>query len=292
MSTYAKYIDVFSDLSLEDALNLKNEGYRIIFVDKDPNEGMGYLIDDFIKIKQTIKKIKEDVPNIPVDDPDREKKIFSYVYTRLAYMINYDTFALERSNVTGYQREMLEDRLAEARSMHGLIRRISLCSGYSNILLTVLNEFNIEATYVRGGPKTRGEAKLMPNGSHAWNQVKLDNKWYNCDLTNDHDFILAGLKLPLFLKSNADFNRYEKYPVSEPYNQCDTSLSDQEQEKLISDSIAYVEQIRLRDEQIRKEQEEQKRIEAIKNGPFINKLIYFFKTKFAKKVDKENTTRK
>ena len=51
-----------------------------------------------------------------------------------------------------------------------------MCSGYADILRNVCALKEIEAKYIVGFP---------PNDKigHAWNQVKLNGKWYNCDAT-------------------------------------------------------------------------------------------------------------
>ena len=114
----------------------------------------------------------------------------------------------------------------------------ALCRGYCEALRNLLAELGIESLIICGGGK-----KLVDNmPSHAWNQVYLDGKWYNCDITNDADFINAGLKLPFFLKSNDDFgegefHRYSKYPLKEPeiVQVADTTISDKQQEAFVEE---------------------------------------------------------
>lgn len=124
-------------------------------------------------------------------------------------------------------------------------------------------------------------------GSHAWNQVELDGVLYNCDLTNDADFILGGLKLPFFLKSNADFghgdyNRYSKYPPNgkgPTFEIATVTISDEIQEKLIEEQKELIQQ-----QKVLKEQE----LKAVlpKSSPhkvgFLSRLQSFLNKNFSK----------
>lgn len=239
-----------------------------------------YTPEELKAIKNAIQRIKDQAPIIDINDEHREMKLFSYVYTTLAYMIEYDKLSAEASDTVGYEREMAEDMIRKAGTLHGLITGKSLCSGYSNILQTVLSEFNIESLYVGGGAKTKGEG----TGAHAWNQVKLDGQWYNCDLTNDRDFIVSGLKLPFFLKSNKEFNRYEKYPPKIEVHECVSSIKEETQEKLINASRAHV-IAKKTEQEFNKEQ-----IEKVKKGPFEFKLFNYLKEKLTKNNKQEKTT--
>lgn len=68
------------------------------------------------------------------------------------------------------------------------------------------------------------------DGSHAWNQVYLDGKWYNVDLTNDRDKIVECRPCKHFLKSNKEFTRYDKYKVkSARLENCEESVQNPEE---------------------------------------------------------------
>ncbi len=124
-------------------------------------------------------------------------------------------------------------------------------------------------------------------GSHAWNQVQLDGVLYNCDLTNDADFILEGLKLPFFLKSNADFgqgdyNRYSKYPPNgkgPAFEIATVTISDEMQEKLVEEQKELIQQQKLLREQ-------ELNSEPQKSPPrkvnFLSKLQSFLAKSFSK----------
>ena len=223
-------INYSSELSLEELEEMRNKGEKTISIKS--KDVFVYDIDTFIDIKKIILDIVKECPQPPFGDPDREKKIFSYIYVKLAQMIKYDEFASKAIHAGPYARDIADKRLTEAAGLYGLISGTALCSGYSMILMNILSECGIKATYISGQ-------------RHAWNQVYLDGVWYNCDLTNDADFVLAGLNMEYFLKSNdsfgeGEYNNYKRYPTHfSPAGEikiCQESVSDQQQEILINEA--------------------------------------------------------
>ena len=239
-----------SETSVEELKILQQAGVsQIIISDSETTpEKERYSIDIFIQIKEKINEYISGIPNIPETDLNREKKIFTYIYMKIAQNIIYDERASEACSLTGYGREMSENLINSASNLKGgLLKGSSLCSGYSEILRNILAEVGIKAKVISGGAKTRGEA-INSYGPHAWNQVCLDGVYYNCDLTNDVDFLLECAKLPYFLKSNEELgegerNRFFRYPPKYPdmVEEAKESVSDELQEKLINEQRQILE---------------------------------------------------
>jgi hypothetical protein len=225
-----------SEVSLEQLEELKEKGIDRICLEEGGNTST-YSIYTFTLIKKKILEYIKNIPQIPADDPDREKKIFTYLYVKMAQNIVYDEQAAKWADLTGYGRDMTRDRVEEASYLAGgLLEGRAMCKGYSTILTNLLSEVGIKANTICGGGRVL--ADNMP--PHAWNQVFLDGKWFNCDITNDADFINAGLKAPFFLKSDAEFgegdmNRFVKYPpkIPELVHESKESVDDKMQEELI-----------------------------------------------------------
>ena len=76
-----------------------------------------------------------------------------------------------------------------------LIQGYAVCQGYAGLFQRLCKEVGIETRYITG---YAGEA-------HAWNIVKLDNQWYNVDVTWD-DPIGGSLRYDYFLKAEIDFS--------------------------------------------------------------------------------------
>lgn len=216
-----------SEISINELIEYKSQNPNQKITIENPNKSSDkldpYSLDDMIEIKKKIAEIVDGLPK-DFDDPDKEKKIFTYLYTRLAHLIEYDEFASSTVGLGGYARDMSEKYRTNASNLiGGLLQGKSMCGGYSEILRNVLSEVGIESIYISG----EGKDKL---GNHAWNQVKLDGKWYNVDLTNDRDNILDNKECQYFLKSDSEFKRYEQYDIkSETLHQCDESVQNPDQ---------------------------------------------------------------
>lgn len=175
--------------------------------------------------------IEEIISNIPADFHGDQLKIFTYIYVTLAYRLKYDEYASELIDMKlgGYDRERAyENVIGPASSLECLARGKAICSGYSIALETILNKLGVKTVTIK------------KKEVHSWNQVLIDGKWYNCDLTNDADFILDGLKCPHFLTSNVDDCNFKlRYPTTE-FNECSETVSEQLQEQLIKEVLSYI----------------------------------------------------
>lgn len=88
------------------------------------------------------------------------------------------------------------------RSLKGaLLEGRAVCYGYALALRHALNYVGVNAKIVAGN-------SLDNSGGHAWNQVEIDDKWYNVDLTNDVREIRNGEKLRFCLKSDEELEKY------------------------------------------------------------------------------------
>ena len=101
------------------------------------------------------------------------EKVLS-IYDNIAYNSVYDYAALTKSYPTKYKCFYLESMLEEYAST-----RVAVCDGYSKTFSLLCNMEGIDAYRVTG------VAEPSPNnfGAHAWNKVKLDDKWYVVDIT-------------------------------------------------------------------------------------------------------------
>lgn len=85
-----------------------------------------------------------------------------------------------------------------------LIQQSSVCQGYALITYKMMIEAGIECRIITGTAK---------GISHAWNIVKIEDKWYNIDCTWDDPVSndkKEHLEYDYFLKSNEDFLFHER----------------------------------------------------------------------------------
>lgn len=185
--------------------------------DLDEKQQVPYSIEDYINCRNIIdtitKNIEEEARVIP-DDPYRDKKICGIVAKRLAKLIRYNHEYIHKSDMKQTSKE--EDTI-NRNMIGGLLNGTCVCAGYAEILRNVLECCGIECRYVSADNKEKNEA------GHAWNQVKLDGKWYNMDLTWDADRIVAGQPTKYFLKSDNDFGHTE-FIIRKLINKCDDSI--------------------------------------------------------------------
>ena len=148
-----------SKLTTEEIIILKDVLYveNISIVNKNNEIVDTYKIEDFIKIRESMDKF---VDQVPKEISDLEKVL--WIYKVLLNNIKY-----EDAIVTS------EDEFKKA-----FINRKCISKGYSQILKNCLNCLNIESIIVEGNVK---------NSEEIWNwvQVKLEETWYNMDLTLD-----------------------------------------------------------------------------------------------------------
>ena len=79
-----------------------------------------------------------------------------------------------------------------------LLNKKGVCRGYAVILKNILDIVGIESNILHSrfsDDKT----------GHAFNQVKINGKWYYCDLTGDNTQIKRNEKMAFCLKSRESF---------------------------------------------------------------------------------------
>ena len=195
-----------ADVSIEQLRNLQNQGEKSIYLfgatrDLKPEEAKRgleydlYNINDLVQVKQLVEDMKKEIIVPSKDDRDREKKIYAQIVRKLSEKLKHNFF--EEYN-TGINEEVkqavkekyeqmtgksweeylkdnensdLEKMLLEDGNLIGLLRGKTVCRGNVEIIRNIAAEFGIEATATMGL-------------GHIWNQVKLDDTWYDDDFTN------------------------------------------------------------------------------------------------------------
>ena len=90
------------------------------------------------------------------------------------------------------------------QSAYNLITKgTTVCTGYSLLYYKVLTDLNIDC-------------KIVTSETHAWNLVKLDDKWYHVDLTwDDTDFGIFNKQY--FLKGSSAFENDSSHKLEDRY---------------------------------------------------------------------------
>lgn len=98
---------------------------------------------------------------------------------------DYDYEGLENNTLT-----------AEDYNIVGVLDGLAVCQGYTMMLKYLLNEMNIESTYV-----------YSIEMNHIWNAVKIDGKYYHVDSTwtDPGEYYFAEVNRTYFIKGNDYF---------------------------------------------------------------------------------------
>ena len=133
----------------------------LIFLD---NQSIGsnistslYTYDQMLEIILECRKILEDI-----DLEQNEEDIFMQIYIKISERIKnaVDYYGNERNMILPYF------------NLYSLVEGEAVCSGFSIVLKTLLEMVGIECN-------------LIDSTKHQFNQVKINNKWYYCDLCWD-----------------------------------------------------------------------------------------------------------
>jgi hypothetical protein len=102
--------------------------------------------------------------NVP-DPTDRMKAVHDWVVTRIVYDM--------ASLADGARAPQDADTVFRQRK--------GVCAGYANLLAAIAEPAGLEVVYLAG--RTRTADGDLAGSAHAWNAVRLDDKWYLIDAT-------------------------------------------------------------------------------------------------------------
>lgn len=161
------------------------------------------------KLKRYIKKnkIKGDIEKVCI--------VYNYIFKNISYDYEYLNIDKKLKKVGFDNLSTLEKRkIFRTQTLEGIYTKKTVCTGFSYIFKMLLEYIGIESNICIGYFKI-GREKEIP---HAWNQVKIDGKWYNIDVSygiehHDEYIRIEEGKIPkYFLLSDNEY--YKKYIVS------------------------------------------------------------------------------
>ena len=83
-----------------------------------------------------------------------------------------------------YDDEYMSYPEGERMNLHttygALVERVAVCDGYAHTVNLLLREVGVDSEYVEGST-----LDSLPDEGHAWNLVKVDDRWYHLDVTWD-----------------------------------------------------------------------------------------------------------
>ena len=129
-------------------------------------DSLALTIDKTNNLKKLSKRLTEKFSN----DDEKYRAIFTWI----SHNISYDCTALKnRVMRTSDPGKVLKQGKA-------------VCAGYASLFEELCRLANLECETISGWAKTSPlmiGKNLSKNPNHAWNAIKIDNKWYLCDVT-------------------------------------------------------------------------------------------------------------
>lgn len=191
-------------LALSEAEFLRNHFSvdKVIVADSNDSnssyERNSYSLDDYISVKRRINNIVGRIPK-RLGETERFLRLYEILQEEIVY---------DKQILSTYE-DYSKINVNESRNMiNGLLLGKCVCAGYSDILKNCLSELGIEAREISGN-------------NHQWNQVKLEGRWYNVDLTADasRNRNYKRYSFDRCLLSDKDYN-YSKYGLIGNIERC------------------------------------------------------------------------
>lgn len=166
--------DLINEYSFYNDIKLSNDDYK--------NRDMFlklFLSNDIYSIEE-YKSIEEELYKLIDDNEDIYQKFFN-IFKNIVTKARY--------NFKG-----LEEEANENQNLIGILfKNEGVCEGFCKTLYQACSLADIECIIVCGGPDKKTE------GGHMWNQVCINNTWYNADCAADSNFFRQKGKLFLCL---------------------------------------------------------------------------------------------
>lgn len=188
------YIDVTKLILTTQTTSIGNYATHRVYLSNSENDS--YLSENFLDPETVIlertnlSNLRQQIVNILQEYSDYDK--IKYLHDWMIDNINYDITCSK----------------PEIYNIYGALRRTTaVCEGYARAFKYILDGLGIPCVMVSGNAtNSSGQTE-----SHAWNYVKLNEKWYAIDLTWDDPIIEGGgflskeSRYKYFLKGSSSF---------------------------------------------------------------------------------------
>ena len=133
-----------------------------------------YLVNSTEELSTKNNEINKSIENILLNVKNTENKFNTE-------LLIHDYIA---KNTKYYEYENMKDIPINCHNIYGvLIDNSSVCDGFAKTMKLLLNKCGIESIVVTG---------KLKNEPHAWDLVKIEDNWYNLDLTSNKSIKTAN----------------------------------------------------------------------------------------------------
>ena len=132
------------------------------------------------KIDNLISRFNKKVNRYNITrDIDKVLMVYTYIFNNILCDYEYNKLSKKQKKMGFESLNYLErKKLRKTQTLEGIITKKTVCTGYSYIFKVLLNRLGIKSIINIGYYIDR--EKEIP---HRWNTVKIDNNWYNIDIT-------------------------------------------------------------------------------------------------------------
>jgi len=215
-STFCLALDNVTDMTPEELAEISsNLGISDVAMTPNKDEVYDmYSVDDHKEMYARIQNIIGQIdPNLP--EASKAYKVYELLASEIEYAYDENgDIDISTDNAQGLRGALINNRC--------------VCAGYAKALQQVLASVGIECKYISGETAVEG---------HAWNQIKIDDKWYNVDLTYDSNNIRETGNIENFLLSDDDFSYH--HPRSSDYEKCPETFDMSKVEKETQQANGY-----------------------------------------------------
>lgn len=160
---------------------------------------------DFQPAMDAVEEIRKTY-GVTLSSSDYDKVYAIYRYMTAKFSFDYDYLDVLMGKVHGTSWQEYLECYAEPRDVNLLLQSgKGVCDNFSRTFQTLCTCFGVDCCYVTG----------MAEGRHAWNIVRVDGAWYQCDVTWDE--ACAPSEYEYFLISDARMGRDHVLTQPEDY---------------------------------------------------------------------------
>jgi len=188
------YINDKYEISMINLLAVKTVNLNLTYISEDKQE-INTMKDELNRAVETINsKLKDNMT-----DYEKELLIHDLIASEVIYYKCDDYTQIPTIKHTAYA---------------ALVEKSAVCDGITKAFQIILDKNNIESIFVTG---------ISENVPHAWCKVKIDNDYYNVDVTSDKALNSENKKLVIHsyfnvtdaeLSSTHQFDNYDSVPKS------------------------------------------------------------------------------
>ena len=157
-------IDILDELPYNSAIYFTDEARKYLI-----SQGVDVLAGR--KVESINKQLNKINNSLEINERDYEISKYKTITKYMVYNMHYGDLDENQSTNIYYEGGLLRGALDEDEG--------AICANYAALMAALCTRNNIECYIITSGEK----------GRHAWNIVKLNNKYYNSDITNvDHNY--------------------------------------------------------------------------------------------------------